>query len=93
VVLLEYSIPEAALRLGITVQRAERRYASAMDSLSEALLDSGLLRPVFQTGDEGPNGSPGNARAQRNRLRNCPDPAVTQLRQTPAGTSTARARQ
>ena len=36
VVLLEYSIPEAALRLGITVQRAERRYAAALDSLSAA---------------------------------------------------------
>jgi len=89
VVLLEYSIPEAALRLGITVQRAERRYASAMDSLSEALLDSGLLRPVFQPGDEGPNGSPSDARAQRNRVCNGPDPAVTQLRRTPASASTA----
>ena len=51
VVLLEYSIPEAALRLGITVQRAERRYASALDTLSAALLDAGLLRPVFETED------------------------------------------
>jgi hypothetical protein len=47
VVLLEYSVPEAALRLGITVQRAERRYATALDSLSAALLEVGLLRPVF----------------------------------------------
>jgi hypothetical protein len=47
VVLLEYSVPEAALRLGITVQRAERRYAAALDSLSAALLEVGLLRPVF----------------------------------------------
>jgi hypothetical protein len=47
VVLLEYSVPEAALRLRITVQRAERRYASALDSLSAALLEVGLLRPVF----------------------------------------------
>jgi hypothetical protein len=58
VVLLEYSIPEAALRLGITVQRAERRYASALDSLSEALLDCGLLCPVFESGEDGPGGSP-----------------------------------
>ena len=49
VVLLEYSIPEAALRLGITVQRAERRYAAALDSLSAALLEAGLLRPVFES--------------------------------------------
>jgi len=47
VVLLEYSVPEAALRLGITVQRAERRYAAALDALSAALLEVGLLRPVF----------------------------------------------
>lgn len=52
VVLLEYSIPEAALRLGITVQRAERRYASALDSLSAALLETGLLRPVFEPGGD-----------------------------------------
>jgi hypothetical protein len=53
VVLLEYSVPEAALRLGITVQRAERRYASALDSLSAALLEVGLLRPVFTSGEDG----------------------------------------
>jgi hypothetical protein len=53
VVLLEYSIPEAALRLGITVQRAERRYAAALDSLSAVLLEVGLLRQVFTT-DETP---------------------------------------
>jgi hypothetical protein len=52
VVLLEYSVPEAALRLGITVQRAERRYATALDSLSAALLEVGLLRPVFPSGEE-----------------------------------------
>ena len=52
VILLEYSIPEAALRLGITVQRAERRYAAAIDSLSALLLEVGLLRPVFSTSDE-----------------------------------------
>ena len=46
VVLLEYSVPEAALRLGITVQRAERRYATALDSLSAALLEVG---PVSYT--------------------------------------------
>ncbi len=50
--LLEYSIPEAALRLGITVQRAERRYAAALDSLSVILLEVGLLRPVFTSGEE-----------------------------------------
>ena len=53
VVLLEYSVPEAALRLGITVQRAERRYATALDSLSAALLEVGLLRPVFASGQSG----------------------------------------
>ena len=52
VILLDYSIPEAALRLGITVQRAERRYAAALDSLSAVLLEVGLLRPVFTSGDE-----------------------------------------
>jgi len=52
VILLDYSIPEAALRLGITVQRAERRYAAALDSLSAVLLEVGLLRPVFTAGDE-----------------------------------------
>jgi hypothetical protein len=52
VTLLEYSIPEAALRLGITVQRAERRYAAAMDSLTAILLEVGLLRPVFTSGEE-----------------------------------------
>lgn len=51
VVLLEYSIPEAALRLGITAQRAERRYAAALDSLSAVLLEVGLLRPVFASGE------------------------------------------
>ncbi len=55
VVLLEYSVPEAALRLGITVQRAERRYAAALDSLSAILLEVGLLRPVFDTGEEAEN--------------------------------------
>jgi hypothetical protein len=52
VILLDYSIPEAARRLGITVQRAERRYAAALDSLSAILLEVHLLRPVFTTGDE-----------------------------------------
>ena len=51
VLLLEYSIPEAALRLGITVQRAERRFAAALDSLSAALLEAGLLRPVFESSE------------------------------------------
>jgi hypothetical protein len=77
VVLLEYSIPEAALRLEITVQRAERRYASAMDSLSQALLDSGLLRPVFE-GDDGPASCPCGASARRKNpaegSRNDPQP-------------------
>ncbi len=53
VIMLDYSIPEAALRLGITVQRAERRYAAALDSLSAVLLEVGLLRPVFTSGDPG----------------------------------------
>ncbi len=52
VILLDYSIPEAALRLGITVQRAERRYAAALDALSAVLLEVGLLRPVFTSDDE-----------------------------------------
>jgi hypothetical protein len=52
VALLEYSIPEAALRLGITVQRAERRYAAALDALSAILIEVGLLRRVFTAGDE-----------------------------------------
>lgn len=51
VILLDYSIPEAALRLGITVQRAERRYAAALDSLSSVLLEVHLLRPVFSSGE------------------------------------------
>ncbi len=62
VVLLEYSIPEAALRLGITVQRAERRYAAALDTLSAALLEAGLLRPVFESSKAGElNNRPGEA--------------------------------
>ena len=52
VIMLEYSLPEAALRIGITVQRAERRYASALDALSRILLKVGLLRPVFTSQDE-----------------------------------------
>ena len=52
VILLDYSIPEAALRLGITVQRAERRYAAALDALAAVLLEVGLLRPVFTTGED-----------------------------------------
>jgi hypothetical protein len=47
VILLDYSIPETALRIGITVQRAERRYSTALDSLSAILLEVGMLRPVF----------------------------------------------
>jgi hypothetical protein len=53
VIMLDYSIPEAALRLGITVQRAERRYAAALDSLSAVLLADGLLRRIFTTGEAG----------------------------------------
>ncbi len=49
VILLEHSIPEAALRLGITVQRAERRYSAALDSLSSVLLEAGLLRRIFDS--------------------------------------------
>jgi hypothetical protein len=51
VILLDYSIPEAALRLGITVQRAERRYSAALDPLAAVLLEVGLLRPVFTEDD------------------------------------------
>lgn len=51
VVLLDYSLPEAARHLGITVQRAERRFASALDSLSATLLEAGLLRPVFESSE------------------------------------------
>ena len=50
--LLEYSIPEAAMRIGITVQRAERRYNSALDSLSAILLETGLLRRLKTPGAE-----------------------------------------
>ena len=52
VTLLEYSLPEAALRLGITVQRAERRYAAALDSLATILLEVGLLRPLFTDSED-----------------------------------------
>lgn len=52
VILLDYSLPEAALRLGITVQRAERRYAAALDALSTVLLEVGLLRPIFNADPE-----------------------------------------
>jgi hypothetical protein len=55
VVLLDYSIPEAALRLGIPVKRAERRYAAALDAISAALLDAGLLHPVFSDEASGSN--------------------------------------
>jgi hypothetical protein len=51
VLMLDYSLPEAALRLGISVQRAERRYAAALDTLTSALLEVGLLRPVFTGGE------------------------------------------
>jgi hypothetical protein len=53
VVLLDYSVPEAALRLGITVQRAERRYSAALDSLAAVLLEVGLLRPIFTAAEDG----------------------------------------
>jgi hypothetical protein len=68
VILLDYSLPEAALRLGITVQRAERRYAAALDSLSSVLLEVGLLRPVFtnsQTQDRPDSPRPANIPAPR----------------------------
>jgi hypothetical protein len=51
VIMLDYSIPEAALRLGITVQRAERRYAAALDALSCVLLEVGLLRALPSGGE------------------------------------------
>lgn len=50
--LLEYSIPEAAMRIGVTVQRAERRYNAAIDSLSAILLETGLLRRLKNPGAE-----------------------------------------
>jgi hypothetical protein len=68
VILLDYSLPEAALRLGITVQRAERRYAAALDSLSAVLLEVGLLRPVFtnnQSQDRPDSPRPANIPAPR----------------------------
>ncbi len=46
VLLLDYTVPEAALRMGITAQRAERRLASALDTISELLVEVGLLRPI-----------------------------------------------
>lgn len=52
VVLLDYSVPEAALRLGITVQRAERRYSAALDSLATVLIEVGLLRPIFASQED-----------------------------------------
>lgn len=63
VVLLDYSIPEAALRLGITVQRAERRYAAALDSLAAILLEVGLLRPLFTDSEDADqiNAGPANS--------------------------------
>lgn len=57
VVLLDYTLAEAALRMGITEQRAERRYYTALDELSRVLLQGGLLRPVYSGGeDAGENG-------------------------------------
>jgi len=50
VLLLDYTIPEAALRMGITPQRAERRLASALDTISELLLEVGLLQPITLPG-------------------------------------------
>ena len=61
VILLDYSIPQAARRLNITVQRAERRYAAALDSLSAALLESQLLRPVFSQNEEEAHAEPAPA--------------------------------
>jgi hypothetical protein len=55
VVLLDYSVPEAALRLGITVQRAERRYFAALDSLAGVLIEVGLLRPIFASQEDEDN--------------------------------------
>jgi hypothetical protein len=54
VILLDHSIPEAALRIGITVQRAERRYCAALDALSAVLLEVELLRPVFNSAEQQP---------------------------------------
>jgi hypothetical protein len=65
VILLDYSLPEAALRLGITVQRAERRYAAALDALSTVLLEVGLLRSIFNTDPEDNPDTSGDALPQR----------------------------
>jgi hypothetical protein len=65
VILLDYSLPEAALRLGITVQRAERRYAAAMDALSTVLLEVGLLRSIFNADPEDDPDASGDALPQR----------------------------
>ncbi len=75
VLLLEYSIPEAALRLGITVQRAERRYAAALDALSDALLEAGLLRPVFESSEAGDcNSTAGRRTPARTPIEEAPSP-------------------
>jgi hypothetical protein len=68
VVFLEYSIPEVALRLGITVQRAERRHAAAFESLTSALLEAGLLQPIFAGQDEAGEPHPSGKNACRRRL-------------------------
>lgn len=47
VLLLDYSIPEVARQLGLSTPRAGRRFTTALDTLTRALLDAGLLRPVF----------------------------------------------
>jgi hypothetical protein len=51
VLMLDYSLPEAALRMGITLQRAERTYISALDTLSAVLLGAGLLRRLDHLDD------------------------------------------
>jgi predicted DNA-binding protein (UPF0251 family) len=45
----EFSCQEAAELLGISRRHLRRRFAEALDSLSQLLLDRGLLQPAHQT--------------------------------------------
>lgn len=87
-VLLEYSLPEVALRLGISVRGAERRYAAAMDALSSALLEVGLLCPVFAADGDPTSASRIHAAAHRSSKTSSPliepfDPAPSFGRSLP----------
>ncbi len=84
VVLLDYSLPEAALRMGITVQRAERRYCIAIDELSAVLLACGLLTPIFpadadEEGDAEVADAAANTNADASLPPRIPPAAVRQL--------------